>query len=52
MYADFTTDIIKAPGAKLADKDFWPWLDAQLQESRLKYSQISDEKERRARFNG
>ncbi|KZP32815.1 hypothetical protein FIBSPDRAFT_943799 [Athelia psychrophila] len=52
MYADFTNDIIKASGSKFSEKDFWLWLDAQLQECCAKYSQILDENKCRAKFNG
>lgn len=50
MYADFL-DMVKAPGSKFAEKDFWDWLDTQLAERRSKYSDIVNEKERMAKFN-
>ncbi|KAF7965722.1 hypothetical protein HWV62_42165 [Athelia sp. TMB] len=51
MYADFI-QVIKKPGAKYRDKDFWDWLDLQLEERRSKCSDVADDEERAAKFNG
>ncbi|KAF7982628.1 hypothetical protein HWV62_27051 [Athelia sp. TMB] len=51
MYADFL-QVIKKPGAKYRDKDFWDWLDLQLEERRSKCSDVADDEERAAKFNG
>ncbi|KAF7983983.1 hypothetical protein HWV62_17448 [Athelia sp. TMB] len=51
MYADFQ-QVTSKPGAKYRDKDFWDWLDIQLEERRSKCSNIADDEERAAHFNG
>lgn len=50
MFADFT-DQVKQPASKYGEKDFWDWLDLQLAERRAKFSDISCDIERAAKFN-
>lgn len=52
MFSDFIIKL-KEPSSKLADKDFWDWLDGLLAARRAKYAEMTfpTEKERITGFN-